>query len=149
MRWFSLAKIIYHQNGNLSISYSNSHDDLHRNRCCPDITIKVLHLMTPCLKKIGTDRLLWFCWNSYSITLDFSKIQDYLLFISKYLSYIVSFMIVNYILVWFAPGVIFSFCHFKITLAESLLKEMAVNGKFHPCMVPTSVLKGDITWTWP
>lgn len=61
MKWFSLTKIIYHQNSNLSISCSKHQKDLHGAKCSSDTTVRVLHWMPSCLRNPGVHRILWLC----------------------------------------------------------------------------------------
>ena len=89
---------------------------LTRGQILPKHLCHNSQLEPSCLRKLGTHRLLSFCWNPYYVT-DGSKIHEtpFLLFISKYL-YIFLLIIFNDILLWFVPGVVVGSCQFKITL---------------------------------
>lgn len=64
-----------------------------------------------CLRKLGTHRFLWFCWNSYYVTDLFKDPWNTTSFVHFKISLYFSPIIFNVIFLWFVPGVIFSSSH--------------------------------------
>lgn len=98
--------------------------------------------MPPCLR-IPRDLYR----NSYSET-EFSKIHEILFPFFKIPPQCTFSSIVRVI---FSCG-LFLVSYLALVISsciKSLVKETAVNSKFHPCLVSLSVLEDNTSWTWP